>query len=362
MSAALRFLAVAVVGWIGVRAVAVGTIPGAEMFSVPPTEAATVPPIVPTEFPPIDPPVMAAAMPPGYPTPYYGQYAPAVVRVPVYFPVPQYSAPSPQPLAPQPAASDLTPLPPADEPLFYSQIAPLDEWPVGELAERGPLGGRSPTPGFGGEPVLPQRLDRLQLSSWALLRSKPGPDTLASGGTLGGSQAGARLLYNVTPWLAASVRSSAPVDRSTGGEVAAGVRVRPLQRLPIYVTAERRQGLGKHGGRSAFALLGEGGLYQRPMPYGFALDGYAQAGVVGIRSRDLFADGGFTLTRPLFARSSAGLGVWGGVQPGLYRVDVGPRVSMPLGNRMRVHVDWRQRVAGSAAPGSGPALTLAADF
>ena len=362
MSAALRFLAVAVVGWIGVRAVAVGSLPGAEMFSVPPSEAA-VPPIVRTEFPPIEPAVMAAAMPPGYPMPYSAQYAPVPIRVPIYYPVAQYSAPSaPQPFAPQPAAYDLAPLPPAEEPLFYSQIPPLDEWQTAAFASSAPTSGQSPTPGFSGEPALPQRLDRLQLSSWALLRSKPGPDTLASGGTLGGSQAGARLLYNFNPWLAASVRSSAPVDRSTGGEVAAGVRVRPLQALPVYVTAERRQGLGKHGGRSAFALLVEGGLYRRAMPYGFALDGYAQAGMVGIRSRDLFADGGFTLTRPLFARASAGLGVWGGVQPGLYRVDVGPRVSMPVGRGMRVHVDWRQRVAGSAAPGSGPALTLAADF
>ena len=82
MSAALRFLAVAVVGWIGVRAVAGGMLPGAEMLSVPPSEAATVPPIVPTEFPELDPPAMPAgyAMPPAY----YAQYAPAVVRVPVY--------------------------------------------------------------------------------------------------------------------------------------------------------------------------------------------------------------------------------------------------------------------------------------
>jgi hypothetical protein len=27
-----------------------------------------------------------------------------------------------------------------------------------------------------------------------------------------------------------------------------------------------------------------------------------------------------------------------------------------------VHLDWRQKLAGSAAPGSGPAVTLAGDF
>jgi hypothetical protein len=32
------------------------------------------------------------------------------------------------------------------------------------------------------------------------------------------------------------------------------------------------------------------------------------------------------------------------------------------GASLRIEADWRFRVAGSAAPGSGPALTLAVDF
>jgi hypothetical protein len=31
-------------------------------------------------------------------------------------------------------------------------------------------------------------------------------------------------------------------------------------------------------------------------------------------------------------------------------------------NNLKVHFDWRQRVAGNAQPGSGPAVTLAGDF
>jgi hypothetical protein len=98
------------------------------------------------------------------------------------------------------------------------------------------------------------------------------------------------------------------------------------------------------------------------MPLGFVLDGYGQAGVVGVQDRDLFADGGFTLTRPLFGQFSAGLGMWGGVQPDVYRIDAGPRLSMRVRNNMRIHLDWRQRLAGNAEPGSGPAVTLAGDF
>ena len=72
---------------------------------------------------------------------------------------------------------------------------------------------------------------------------------------------------------------------------------------------------------------------------------------------------GFTLTRPVYKQFSAGLGVWGGAQPGVYRVDAGPRITHARAQqRASVHLDWRQRLAGNAAPGSGPAVTLAGDF
>ena len=35
---------------------------------------------------------------------------------------------------------------------------------------------------------------------------------------------------------------------------------------------------------------------------------------------------------------------------------------MDVGRDIRVHADYRQRLAGKAAPGSGPALTIAGDF
>ena len=75
-------------------------------------------------------------------------------------------------------------------------------------------------------------------------------------------------------------------------------------------------------------MFAEGGVYQQPLGWNLLLDGYAQAGVVGIRSRDCFADGGLAVSRPVWRRFSAGMGVWGGYQPGLYRVDAGPRISM----------------------------------
>ena len=215
-------------------------------------------------------------------------------------------------------------------------------------------------------PPLKPGLDRLQLSSWALLRSQQtgiaGSSSLATGGQLGASQAGARLVYNFNRQLALTARASSEVGRR-GGEVAAGVRVHPLVNIPLWLTAERRQAIGRYGGgRSAFALFLEGGIYEQPLPWRFSLNGYLQGGVVGLKSRDLFVDGGFAVTRPVYRQFSAGFGIWGGAQPGLYRVDAGPRLTMQVRRNVKVHLDWRQRVAGNARPGSGPALTLAGDF
>lgn len=377
MSAAVRFLALAVIGWAGVRAATLGALPGAEAFTLgrdraPPRALASagVPPIAPTEFPAIEPAgaelmqsAAAEAMTGGHPLP-----AAAPVAIPFYY----YPVSTPggarlvQASLPAPRRGRLTPIAPEPAAVFYAPVPQLDEWPLSRMASASMPARRSSTTApqqSQPQAVMKARLDRLQLSAWALLRGQPGPASLATGGTLGGSQAGARLTYYVTPMFAASLRSSTPVGGARGGEIAAGLRVTPFRSIPISLTAERRQAIGgTGGGRSAFAMFLEGGVYQRPMPWGFELDAYAQAGVVGARRRDLFADGAFTLTKPLFGRYSAGFGLWGGVQPGIYRIDGGPRVSMRVRNNLRVHLDWRQRLAGNAEPGSGPALTLAADF
>ena len=380
MSASLRFLAMAVVGWAAIRAATLGAFPGTEAFTLgrapaPPrtvsASASGVTAIVPTEFAAIEPAgndvlqsaSATAAMAGAPPVP-----AAAPTPIPIYYyPVSTPGgAPYIQAALPAPRRGRLAQIAPEPAAVFYAPIPQLDEWPLSRMASASmPLRRSSTTLPQQSLPqaALKARLDRLQLSAWALLRGRPGPASLANGGTLGGSQAGARLTYYVTPMFAASLRSSTPVGGARGGEIAAGVRVTPFRSIPLSLTAERRQAIGATGGgRSAFALFIEGGVYQRPMPWGMVLDAYAQAGVVGARRRDLFADGGLTFSKAVFGRYSAGFGLWGGVQPGLYRVDIGPRVSMRVRNSMRVHLDWRQRVAGNAAPGSGPAVTLSADF
>ena len=127
------------------------------------------------------------------------------------------------------------------------------------------------------------------------------------------------------------------------------------------VTVERRHGL-KDYGRSAFAAFAEGGLYGQPLPWEADLEGYFQAGVVDFNNPLWFVDGQLVATRPLWRNLSAGFGTWAGAQPGLRRLDVGPRVSLKVGRGMRAHADYRLNVAGNAQPGSGATITLAGDF
>lgn len=188
---------------------------------------------------------------------------------------------------------------------------------------------------------------------------------------LGGSQAGTRFEYRLNDDpsrpLAISARVSSSLTRP-GAEAALGIAWQPLAAVPLHLLAERRRRIDA-GGRSAFALLAYGGVSDRPGPLGSRLDAYGQAGVVGARRRDLFADGAVTLVRPIDGARPRGLalgvGAWGGVQPGARRFDIGPRLTTTIGAGgagARLSVDWRFRVAGRAAPDSGPSITIASDF
>ena len=381
MRPSLRFLTLAVVGWAGMRAAALGVLPGADLFKIERSEAKP-PPLVETQFPAIEPVQPATPIEPVETSPVLPtvsatgtsavRYVQGIVGVPVAMKpgvVTVYQLPA---ATPAPAQHALTFTQASAERAGYSPLPPLDQGPLATLASIWPSSRPHSAPraeSVAPVPVPPldqRKLDRVQLSTWALLRAQQtgiaGSQSLASGGQLGASQAGARLIYNLNRRFALTARLSSPVGKR-GGEVAAGVRVQPLLNIPVWLTAERRQAIGKYGGgRNDFALFFEGGLYETPLPWRFSLDGYLQGGVVGVKSHDLFIDGGFTVTRPLFKQFSAGIGIWGGAQPGLSRLDAGPRLTMRVRKNVKLHLDWRQKLAGNARPGSGPALTLAGDF
>lgn len=205
--------------------------------------------------------------------------------------------------------------------------------------------------------------DLWQASAWLVTRRGAGP----GGAMLGGDQAGVRLARSLDRHgrLLAYARASAALG-ATGREVALGVEWRPW-RAPLRFMAEQRVALD--GGRSGPALGLVTGVDRVDLPFHFALEAYGQAGMVLRDDLSGYADGAVRVTRDV-ARTGAvrialGAGAWGAVQQDAARFDVGPSAvtTLPVaGGTWRLALDWRARVAGDARPGSGPALSLGADF
>jgi hypothetical protein len=221
-----------------------------------------------------------------------------------------------------------------------------------------------------------RRADRWSLDSWVLWRR--GSTAAPSGGLLipsyGASQAGAVLRFQLAPGSAKHpniyLRTTAALNGSSEREVALGLALRPVSRLPVSLQGEARYtaGPGTHALRPAVLAVTELPLIE--MPLGLRGEVYGQAGYVGGKFATGFADGQLRLDRRLARLGKAELrlggGAWGGIQKGTSRLDAGPSLTIgqPLGGpaSIRLGADWRFRVAGRAAPGSGPAVTLSAGF
>ena len=244
-------------------------------------------------------------------------------------------------------------------------VPPTPERPSASALVGAPASVRSP-PGLVGP--IPPSFSRLAAAPGLRLEAAL---YLRSGGfgrplepSLGGSQAIVSARLPIVGRLAASTRLTSALD--SGGprqaEVALGVAARPLAGGPVELIAERRVALSRDG-RDAWQLRAAGGgAVERR---GWRLEGYAQTGVVGARARDLFADGQAHLSHPVAGRLRLGAVVAGAAQPGARRLDAGPqlRLDLPAGSTpVSLVADYRLRVAGNAAPASGPSLTLAASF
>jgi hypothetical protein len=363
MSNSIRFLGAAILAWAAVRAVSLGLIPGTQALAFDAQAvqlAKPAPAIQPSPLPPFEPAAPAYSPPPpaagNGPQMAYAGY-PGYVPYPIYVPIPSGSAARSMP--PQIIYVDRSAAIPAEINVYGGAPQTVESRLPGAIAAV-PVPERQSTPSFD-EMKVPKLPDRLSISSWATMRNRAGSDGLANGGLLGGSQAGARLLWQVNALVAASLRASAPINSQRGVEAAAGVRYQPFSNWPVAFTLERRQSFRDYG-QSAFALFAEGGLYNRPMPWNSTLDGYFQGGVVDFNDPVWFVDGQIAVTRPVWRNLSAGLGMWGGAQPGLNRLDIGPRASLKVGSRIRVHLDYRHKLLGNAVPGSGGVVTLGGDF
>ena len=213
----------------------------------------------------------------------------------------------------------------------------------------------------------------LTISAWLYWRQDTGITPSVSNGQLGGSQTGIRARLPLMPLgknanIGINARVSAPLLRRKGKEVALGTSLVLDHPHRIEIIAERRIALDG-GGRNAFAVIAASGIHDRPLGHGLLANGYIQAGMVGLKSKDYFADGAVSIdhvaTETDAYTTRIGVGLWGAAQPKIVRLDVGPQitfVSKRLTIPIRISAQWRLRVAGDARPASGPTLSLGSDF
>jgi hypothetical protein len=210
--------------------------------------------------------------------------------------------------------------------------------------------------------ISPVGHDRWQGSAWLLWRSGGGSSAdLATVGRLGGSQAGARIDFDLMPRssgrLAAYGRATTALQSPEAPETAIGLSYQPIRHIAVSLAAERRIALDTQA-RDAFGPKPVAGPIEASL--------YAQTGMVGLHKRDLFIDGKFSLLAPIKGSPlRVGLSLSGGAQPDVERLDIGPEIQfrLPLpAIAARIGIEWRERVAGQAKPASGLAVTLAADF
>lgn len=195
---------------------------------------------------------------------------------------------------------------------------------------------------------LPGMPARWSASAWFVVRPGTGLGAAPGGSQLGGGQAGLRVAWLLAPRqrIAAFARAVTPL-RGRGAEGSIGFEWQPAE-APVRLVAERRFGLdGARGGPGIGVIAGYDGTIA-----GLRLESYGQAGAIRRARTELYADGAVRATRTLAEGDAA-------------RLDLGPSAMVALqlaGQDVRLALDWRQRIAGNARPGSGFALTLGSDF
>jgi hypothetical protein len=197
-------------------------------------------------------------------------------------------------------------------------------------------------------------------------RSRRPAGTL-SGGQLGASQGGMRITYalGTRRRFALAARIAAPL-KGAGREAALGFEWQPT-RFPVRLIAEQRFVLdGGRGGPTLGAIAGYGPSDIAP---GIRIEAYGQAGAIARDGIEGFVDASARITHPLGAlarvRIDIGIGAWGSAQRAAERFDIGPSIvaTVPIARKtIRLTLDWRERIAGAARPGSGPALSIGSDF
>lgn len=221
--------------------------------------------------------------------------------------------------------------------------------------------------------------ERWTFDQWLLMRAGSGVAATAPGAaSYGASQAGAIARFRLGSGKShdgfAYVRTSLAINSPDNDkELAVGIGLRPVRRVPLRLMAEVRAYDSSNSEvrlRPVVTVVTE--LPRQNLPAGFRAEVYGQAGYAGGVGPTAFFDAQAVVDRSVSSVAGVkrevrlGAGVWAGGQKGAVRLDVGPHVTVPLdlgeGLASRIALDWRLRVAGNANPASGPALTIASSF
>ncbi len=205
---------------------------------------------------------------------------------------------------------------------------------------------------------------RWSASAYSIVRAGGSPDAAITP-VLGGGQTGGGIAYTLDPLaarpLAVTLRGS--IAHDDGGRTAfaaVGVQWRPLP--GITVAAERLIGLGPAARDewTARVAVGSDRRFRR-----LRLTSYAEGGIIGTAG---YVAGQTRIGPEVHAGGVAvvpGIGGWASLQRDhgatVDRLDLGPGIAARAGP-LAAAFDYRIRVAGNAAPGSGPVLTLSAAF
>ena len=217
--------------------------------------------------------------------------------------------------------------------------------------------------------------DRWSLDAWAFWREGSGTPLVSAGRspTYGASQAGAVLNYRLAPSSTRDPRLytrtyTALIDMGES-ELAGGLSLRPIARLPIRAQAEVRLTEFANSIEIRPAIFATTEFPRVELPLDFYGEAYGQAGYVAGEARTAFADGQLHVMRSLksfdLGSVSIGAAAWGGAQSGAERIDLGPSLRADLSISKvpaRLSLDYRERVAGEAEPPSGVAVTLSTRF
>jgi hypothetical protein len=298
-------------------------------------------------------------------------------------PIPSAVAPAPVPVAPVAAAAIAANAAPptavvAVIPGFELAAAGYDRLAAGDRRGADALFGAALAAAAGHD--VPQAADwrraqrqlrrRWSGDAYVLLRDSglAGP---AASPVLGGGQSGASLAYTLDPLARRSLAvfgriyaahdSAISIDPATAQ---AAIGLRWQARPGISIAAERLIALGAATSGDWNLRVAAGGARRVGQ---LDVDGYGEAGARG--NGDLYAGGEAHARLPIgrvgLVQWSAGPGLWGSVQSAgavVGRVDVGAGVTARLPAGLAISGDWRWRVAGNAAPGSGPAVTIGMAF